>query len=402
LSDYSLDEFKALLDRLFLLTTINVVIFGYFITWFFKGLNMSHISTENKKGARCAWRVFGSMEASPVNLVQLAAFLDSIPKHVNRLLKSIEYRKEEITRFVCTFPEMADLLRDAPILVLLLCDERADLRIPLLTVKNVLSGPRRGICKALGGFGTKSELNFLLKIRFEALNEKAVTLARKIPGNKPVMDAVQLLHLEYADEKLVELLMRFPETFGCPALRKQVEQVYGKWGASHYIDTLAFLSIDSLARTISDVYRMSNKRYFPNAYRQISSFTSVASVTRLHDRMVETDEKLSYVTDPLYKNDLGPPPLPGTKTIIPIQTFGDLWMESEEMHNCVKSYARRIWEKQYYVYRVLAPERATLGIEITKGGKLHLSELKIVCNKHPTEETQLAVWEWFDRETEFN
>jgi PcfJ-like protein len=351
-----------------------------------------------REGVRCAWRVFSSMEASPANLVQLAVFLDSIPEHVNRLLKPIEYRKEEITRFVCTFPKMADLLRDAAILVILLCDERTELRIPLLKVKNVLSGPRRGICKALGGFGTKSELYFLLKIRFEALDEKAVILARKILGNKPVLDAIQLLHLQYADNRLVELLIKYPAAFTCPALRKQVEQLYGTPRVPDELDSFCFSKIRSFADTIDDIFRMSEHGDFPDAAKQIASFTSVVAVTRLHDRMCEAQEVAHLLADPLFKNDLGPPPLKGTETIIPIRTFKDLDEESREMHHCILSYCRAVWEKRYYAYRVMAPERATVGIEIGKDGKLEIVELKLVCNAEPSEETRLEVWEWFRRQ----
>jgi hypothetical protein len=46
----------------------------------------------------------------------------------------------------------------------------------------------------------------------------------------------------------------------------------------------------------------------------------------------------------------------------------------------------------------MAPERATVGIEIGKDGKLEIAELKLVCNAEPSEETRLEVWEWFRRQ----
>jgi hypothetical protein len=143
-----------------------------------------------------------------------------VPEHIYRMLGMIKYRKEEITRLIRVFPEMADLLRDAPVLAMLLCDERAEFRIPILRVKALLSGPRREICKAVGGFGTKAELNFLLKIRFYTLNDHAVALTRRILGNKSVMDAVKLLHLEDVNHKLLEILLRYPESFTCPGIAK--------------------------------------------------------------------------------------------------------------------------------------------------------------------------------------
>jgi len=358
---------------------------------------MSPISTHDKKAVNCAWRAFGSMEASPVDFAQLAAFLNGIPRHIHLLLKPIKFRKEEITRFVRTFPEMADLLKNAPILVMLLCDARAELRIPLLQVKTLLAGPRREICKALGGFGTKSELNFLLKIRFEAFNEEAVTLARKILGNKAAMDAVQLLHLEYADNRLLKLLTFFAVAFACPALRKLVEQFYGGQKKPNNPDLLQFEEIESLAFTIDDAYRMARHGQFPDAAKQISSFTTQAAVTQLHDRMSIRTQIDRYKLDRLFKSEFGPPPVKGNEHIIPIQTFAELCEESTIMHHCVHSYCTTIWEKRYYVYRVIAPERATLGIRIIQNKKWKIDEIKLACNQEPSAETKQVVWEWFGK-----
>jgi hypothetical protein len=88
------------------------------------------------------------------------------------------------------------------------------------------------------------------------------------------------------------------------------------------------------------------------------------------------------------------PPFPGCAEIMPVTTIEDLVREGDQMHNCVASYAERIFRGECCIYRVLAPERATLQVAMDEGTLL-LRQLKAACNKDPAESTKRFVTEWF-------
>ncbi len=55
-----------------------------------------------------------------------------------------------------------------------------------------------------------------------------------------------------------------------------------------------------------------------------------------------------------------PPPIPGTEDIVPITSLDELRHEGHEQQNCVGIYYARVLSGEFYAYRVLRPERATL------------------------------------------
>lgn len=89
-----------------------------------------------------------------------------------------------------------------------------------------------------------------------------------------------------------------------------------------------------------------------------------------------------------------PPPIPGTRYIVPLTSVQQLVEEGHQQHNCVASYARRVLGGRTCIYRVLAPERATLAITRGDDGWWYRSQLKAKCNRKVKLETELAVDEW--------
>jgi hypothetical protein len=63
------------------------------------------------------------------------------------------------------------------------------------------------------------------------------------------------------------------------------------------------------------------------------------------------------------------------------------------MRHCVASYTDRVYDGQYAIYKVLEPERLTLGLRLRPGG-VALDQLKGVANRAPSPEAQAAVEHW--------
>ncbi|MBM3395492.1 MAG: hypothetical protein FJ147_26795 [Deltaproteobacteria bacterium] len=89
-----------------------------------------------------------------------------------------------------------------------------------------------------------------------------------------------------------------------------------------------------------------------------------------------------------------PSPVPGTKTIVPIEDEHGLMVESKVMQHCAEDYSGLARDGRCYLYRVVAPQRATLRLERTAGGRWFVSELKLKANREPSPETWRAVQHW--------
>jgi hypothetical protein len=125
--------------------------------------------------------------------------------------------------------------------------------------------------------------------------------------------------------------------------------------------------------------------------RSLPVFDCVAHIHRLHEQVVE---ELS-----LHKGrgtlPFPAPPVEGTDTIVPLRNALELVVEGRDQHNCVASYERLARRGDVALYRVTAPERATLSL-VPDGRKWKVSELKGTCNRRVSSATRTAVNRWLD------
>jgi len=119
------------------------------------------------------------------------------------------------------------------------------------------------------------------------------------------------------------------------------------------------------------------------------------SIAELRDRNNRLTRKL--VSMPQACVRFPAPPIPGTECIVPISTTVILAEEGIEQYNCVARRRREIEAGISYIYRVLAPERATLEIYRTPEGWA-LGELLAAKNRPVKDETLRTVQEWLERQ----
>lgn len=90
------------------------------------------------------------------------------------------------------------------------------------------------------------------------------------------------------------------------------------------------------------------------------------------------------------------PPIPGSENIVPLTTPGQLADEGRTMRHCVASYVDDVVEGRCFIYRVLAPERATVSLAPGHHG-WRIDEAKGFANKAIRRETWAALEEWLNR-----
>ncbi len=129
---------------------------------------------------------------------------------------------------------------------------------------------------------------------------------------------------------------------------------------------------------------------------------TIESLQRIHDRHARLQNagrgfgRLDFLKDengaPL---PFPAPPHPGTSQITPITTPDDLQCEGQEMMHCVGSYIRTVQEGDSYIYRMIEPQRVTIGVSLRGGGIFSIKQIAGVKNSRPTTETKELVMEWF-------
>lgn len=136
---------------------------------------------------------------------------------------------------------------------------------------------------------------------------------------------------------------------------------------------------------------------------QVKRCSNIKQVHAIHDRLIEVlNQQIrqpSFAAQREHK-PFPAPPLPGNHDIVPITDLVTLHAESLQQRHCVASYGYEIEDGHYYVYRVLSPERATLGIKITRthsgASQLRIDQLKGELNRPVLDATYQAVLLWFN------
>ena len=123
--------------------------------------------------------------------------------------------------------------------------------------------------------------------------------------------------------------------------------------------------------------------------RPLPVFDHLSQIDRLHEAVV--DELARF--DGRGERPFPVPPVEGTETIVPLLTAVDLVIEGRQQHNCVASYERLARRGGIALYRVTAPERATLSL-VHERGRWRIDELKGPCNRRVAQPTRDAVNAW--------
>ena len=143
-------------------------------------------------------------------------------------------------------------------------------------------------------------------------------------------------------------------------------------------------------------------RWMRNRMQEDSPVTirSCAHLHRVHDAHIERMNRTEFrVVDPLPFPEPPLAPPCGGLEVVPIRTELDLLQEGREQNNCVGSYASGIRAGIVYVYRVLAPERATLSIVPGGGGRWRLSEIRASHNRPVRPEFAQSAVNWIEQQS---
>jgi hypothetical protein len=149
-----------------------------------------------------------------------------------------------------------------------------------------------------------------------------------------------------------------------------------------------------LLRDITDCVGLINNEGIGSPIRRLR-FRSLRQVREAHDEFVaRINTSGAFVPS---NRRLPRPPIAGTSTIVPLTTPALLADEGHEQENCVASYVESVAKGRCYVYRILAPERATLAIVPNSATRRWtLRELKAKHNRPIGVTTYETVSRWLN------
>ena len=127
---------------------------------------------------------------------------------------------------------------------------------------------------------------------------------------------------------------------------------------------------------------------------------AIKTLTALRQRSLELNEDFQRHVELKQRGLHFPaPPVPGTADIVALTHVGQLLAEGRQQRNCVGSYGERVAVGKVFIYRVLAPERATLSLRPSAAGGYEVEQLLRACNQPVAPETAQAVRRWLATES---
>ena len=150
---------------------------------------------------------------------------------------------------------------------------------------------------------------------------------------------------------------------------------------------------NQLCQYIRDTISMSTMlgRSSMDAIKVINNCRNFCEIKRYHDRLSSKLDDLVPESDVIFE----PTTLKGTKFIIPILSLLELRKEGRDLKHCIRSYQYQISEGTYAAFKVMKPERATLGIDINECGKYSIDQIQGLSNDTVSKETIDYIGKWF-------
>ena len=309
-------------------------------------------------------------------------FFETIPHPIRALVQCFPRRQWHLLSMLARCPGAADLVVSNPALAFCLASNwvfhRPTVQRPLRAARALLRHKQRYIAEWLGFPGTEAAVRVLRKVQPEACEVSPLLRLRELMRKPKILR--HLGHFPPLDH-LGLRLVACPKPYGwaTPALLTEVQ-----------VDSQTVIRCGRLLEDMLEMRQLLGEARPPHPLR------SMKQLQGLHDDLMTrlNRAKIPWKVSPPFP----PPPLPGTAEIVPLVSAKDLAEEGWQQRNCVAAYASRVRRGCCYIYRVLAPERATLALFLRKDG-WRLGELEARSNRDVSQDTELLVKAWLAQST---
>ena len=313
-----------------------------------------------------------------------APYFDAIPDEVRNDLLRYSARRWHLFSLFAHCPGALDLSRSNPGLCFALASNwvfhRPAVKQPVRAARALVMRKQKQILEWLGFPGTETARRILAKIMPKALWVSSLLYLRDTLRDPEVLK--YLAHLDQINAAGLRLVTD-------PRLRARITP---RLLADVVNDPEQNVLKPPVIDTFFDTLRMAEMLEGGHCPPR---FSSLRRLLEVHNDLLRRLPARRLME--LWQGDAGPiqfppPPFAGTKQIQPIMTPDDLYREGEDMQHCVGIYARGVAEGRYYVYRVVAPVRATMGLRCRWHEKWMPDQLYQSRNRPVDAETKLRLF----------
>jgi hypothetical protein len=308
------------------------------------------------------------------------AFRFAMPKEVAARVERFQNLQWRVLKLMAAEPRAVDVCKANPALVFCLANARAvyALHISLCDLERWILRRQRDLVHLLRLDPTESNARILGKVVPESVSADSMRLLLAFLRRSSV--AKVLSHLRRINVGVIALASDPDLRVRCtPALLDEVSQEPAE----------KFRGVT--ARQLEDLDTMAEQLGQPI---RCQPYASRAEVESEHNRL-----SVQYAQSEMLRATgirFHSPPVPGTAHIIPLRTPEELVEEGREQENCVASYVQAVLEGHTYIYRVLAPERATLSLTRDSLGNWAINQLESRRNHGVQHGTLEAVQAWLE------
>ncbi len=322
----------------------------------------------------------------------LEDFLSSLPAELLATLKQFSVESWQLIEACYRLKGFEDLLRSNPPLAVCIAlrfrvGGKPGVRRKKIDYDSLLGKRQREIAAAIGFQDSEAAVNILKKVVPDACRPRELKALATLMADPLVMP-----HLQGA------------QVISGPALSLiEFEQFRGKAGAGFITEASQEFPLWDDVTTVAEGRELLRGGGRQKQYSAL--FCDLRDLVRFNpDILVKSlgdfQARHAAMIKKLNSGFLGAtsvrfpdPPFPGTDHIQPVTTAQELALEGKTMQHCVKSYFHDIFKGLAAVYRVTAPERATMSLEMGQKG-WRLGQLKLQGNAEPSRDTVAIVNAW--------
>jgi hypothetical protein len=301
---------------------------------------------------------------------------DALPADVTKVLGQFSSLQCRLLHVIGQFPESAEMAGSAPILFWLASNmlgpapSRAD-------VRRLYTRRRVSILESFCAASSSSHLKFLSKIREFGYALKDIELLRRILNDGEFLKKVR--HYRQINWPVLKVFytQRYVMDLGC---------ANDCLAADSCRD--AFRYLYKVCRDIRDIRMMCKMLECENPESKLFAMKSAFQIRDLHDKIARDLSKKEKETIIAHFGENFPPsPLKETKDIEYISNVNDLLEEGLVMRHCVGEFVYQALRGDVFIYRVHAPERATMAVQRSADGNYRIEQVKLYRNGKVSKET---------------
>jgi hypothetical protein len=343
---------------------------------------------------------------------EVCRFVSDIPTEICSQIRCFRFGQCVILRWLARYQAARDLWKGNSRLLWLLTAAVYDSSVDEDEIPGLLQQKQVVIMGRIIKPASRSAVRMLRKVEIatgDLAEARVIIRALKKPHIRKIVT-----HLHSISTNLLKTISDNPDLALSPVARFLAEKLGDP-------DCNPLILSRHISDTLEDIRRMAEVLGIGNPDQDIERCHSIEKLDKLRDRWVDRANRDhgmwlktgndEWLEDSNLLEWLGlskeqlkqyaeqdwafpEPPFPESKEVRAIRSIHELIGESRIQKNCVATYAPEIMDGEAFVYKVLRPHRATLGLRLRADG-WERGDFKLSCNRVPGPEVKRVVDEWF-------